>query len=83
MVKELEKGIVVTIGCKLLKPKRAKVKFSLIPSVPAFNTGVLSETDESIWGPVPLPKLLEGIPNECTYGIHRYDIILCVYVLYF
>jgi hypothetical protein len=37
-----------------------------------FESAVIPEQNESLWGPVPLPRLPEGVENKCSVANHRY-----------
>lgn len=42
-----------------------------------FESAVIPEQSESLWGPVPLPRLPEGVENKCSVANHRYMINAC------
>lgn len=36
-----------------------------------FQTYTIPENIEKLWGPIPLPRLPEGVPNTCIVASHR------------
>lgn len=37
-----------------------------------FQSYTLPENMEQLWGPIPLPRLPEDVPNTCIVASHRY-----------
>ena len=39
-----------------------------------FELAVIPEQNENLWGPVPLPRLPEGVEHSCSVATHRSDV---------
>ncbi len=68
MTMETKEGIVITVTCLLHNTWPLSLCLEFVSH--NFESTVMPETDEAAWGPIPLPKLLEGIPNACTHVTH-------------
>lgn len=44
-----------------------------------YETAVIPENSQEMWGPVPLRKLSPGVTNYCQVASHRYEVLVLCY----
>ncbi len=62
-------GHTITLSATVEPPSKGPCILSL--QAGPFQTYTMPENIEQLWGPIPLPRLPEGVPNTCIVASHR------------
>lgn len=62
-------GLSVAFTASVNPPERGPCILMLQPG--PFQPYTIPESIEQLWGPIPLPRLPEGVPNTCIVASHR------------
>ena len=62
-------GLSVTFTASVNPPERGPCILMLQPG--PFQPYTIPESIEQLWGPIPLPRLPDGVPNTCIVASHR------------
>ncbi len=63
-------GLSVAFSANIKPPTKGPC--ILVLQAGPFQPYTIPENIEQLWGPIPLPRLPEGVPNTCIVASHRY-----------